>query len=347
MKLAVIGFTRSGCRYAKQIEEAMNSCGNSCAAYGKCSCAGDCGVEVLEESLREWTEEQFASQDALIFIGAAGIAVRAIAPFVRSKDTDPAVVCMDEQAQYAVSLLSGHLGGANELTKDVARICGALPVITTATDVGGRFSVDSFAKRERLHLDSLALAKEVAARVLENQTVGLYCDFEISGQVPLELSMQKKDGLGISISLDDRYDPFPKTLHLVPRITVLGIGCRKGTKKEQIERLVNKAMAQNQISLSSIGKIASIDLKREERGLLKFCADRGVELQTYAAEELEAVECENGFSESEFVKSVTGLGNVCERAALRASGRTRLLQHKLAEDGVTVAIALEEYRVRF
>ena len=170
----------------------------------------------------------FRECDSLLFIGAAGIAVRAIAPFVASKASDPAVLVMDEQGHFVISLLSGHLGGANALTREIAALVGAVPVITTATDAGGRFSVDDFARRENMHLDSLSLAKEVAADILEQRTIGLYSDFEVVGQIPPELSIQKKDGLGISISVDETYNPFPRTLHLVPRIAVLGIGCKKG-----------------------------------------------------------------------------------------------------------------------
>ncbi len=347
MKLAVIAFTRSGCRFAEKIREAVIAKENECEIWGKGKEACAWGIPALEESLREWTGRQFAVKDALLFIGATGIAVRAIAPFVKSKASDPAVLCMDEQGRFVISLLSGHLGGANELTKEIASICGAVPVITTATDIDGRFSVDSFARREHLYLDNLKLAKEISAEVLENRTVGLYSDFELSGQIPFELALGKQKEIGISISLDDSYDPFPKTLHLVPGIVVLGIGCKKGTTKEQIEALVKKVMAQNQFSMHSIGKIASIDLKQEEQGLLDFCQAYDGEFLTFSREELEKVSCEEGFSESSFVKGITGVGNVCERSALKASGQTRLIQKKAAENGVTVAIALEKYIVRF
>lgn len=347
MKLAIIAFTRSGCRYAEKIGRAMEAEGNSCEIRGKGREATDWGIPPLEETLREWTGRQFASRDALLFIGAAGIAVRAIAPFVRSKASDPAVLCMDEQGRFVISLLSGHLGGANELTEKIAALLGALPVITTATDAGGRFSVDSFAKREGLFLDNLTLAKRISAEILEGRRVGLYSDFELSGEIPAELSSGKGEGLGISISLDDTYDPFPETLHLVPRIVVLGIGCKKGVRKEQIEAFVKRIMEQNHCSMGSIKRVASIDLKKEEPGLLAFCEAYDAELFTYSREELEAVSWEEGFSESAFVREITGLGNVCERSALKASEGTRLIQRKVAENGVTVAIALEDYRVRF
>ncbi len=347
MKLAIIAFTRTGCSFARRIRDAYKEKGNTCVCCCRGKHAVDWGIPVLEDSLKEWTGSMFRECEALLFIGAAGIAVRAIAPFVVSKASDPAVVVMDEQGHYVISLLSGHLGGANALSREIASLVGAVPVITTATDAGGRFSVDDFARREHLYLDNLLLAKVVAADILEERSIGLYSDFEIVGPIPPELSIQKKDGLGISISVDETYDPFPRTLHLVPRIAVLGIGCKKGTPAKSIEAFVEHVLMQNQLSKHAVAKVASIDLKKEEPGLKEFCEAWKLPFQTYSVEELAAVECEDEFSDSAFVKQITGIGNVCERSALRAAGRKKLFQRKVALEGVTVAIALEEYAVRF
>lgn len=356
MKLRILAFTRSGCRLAEMIQKAVQEKGDLCEIFCKAKEAEGWGLTPVQESLREWTDQAFASCDAILYIGAAGIAVRAIAPFVVSKASDPAVLCMDEQGHFLISLLSGHLGGANALARELSQVVGAVPVITTATDSGGRFSVDDFARRQGLYLDQLPLAKRIAAEVLESRPIGLYSDFEIEGSVPPELvvssyvseqGQESWEQLGISISLDDRYSPFAETLHLVPRIVVLGIGCRRGTSREAIEALVQKAMELNQISRHSLMRVASIDLKKDEPGLLEFCEGRQLPLVTYSAEELAGAELEGGFTESDFVRSVTGIGNVCERSALLAAGRKRLMQTKLAENGVTVAIAREDYRVCF
>lgn len=147
--------------------------------------------------------------------------------------------------------------------------------------------------------------------------------------------------------MDETYDPFPRTLHLVPRIAVLGVGCKKGTPVERIKALVEQVLMQNQLSKHVIARIVSIDLKKEEPGLLAFCEAWKLPFQTYTAAELEDVECEGGFTESSFVRQITGVGNVCERSALLAAGRKKLFQRKVAQNGVTVAIALEEYTVNF
>lgn len=361
MKIGVIAFTRSGSRYAKLIEEAMEAAGRSCRAWGKGAAVESWGIRPLEESLREWTGRQFAERDALIFIGAAGIALRAIAPFIKSKTTDPAVLCMDEQGKFVISLLSGHLGGANALTEEVAALTGALPVITTATDINQKFSVDDFARKRNLSLDNLKLAKRISAEILEGRKIGFYSDFEIQGKLPKELSLfsekelfgeeafprAERPALGIVVSIRKDREPFLENLRLTPRIVSLGIGCKRGTDREAIESLARKTLEREGISWEAISKVASIDLKKEEAGLLAFCEELGLPFVTYSKEELEEVALEESFSESDFVKSITGVGNVCERSALKASGGKCLLVRKTAERGVTVAAALEDFRVVF
>lgn len=348
MRGAVIAFTRSGCGYAERVKDGLREKGWECEAFGKCACAGEYRVQPLATSLKEWTREQFALCDALLFIGAAGIAVRSIAPCVESKLTDPAVLCMDEQARFVVPLLSGHVGGANALAWQVAEFCGATPVITTATDLHGKFAVDVFAKSQGMAILEKDTAKEISAAVLEGKSVGLCSDFEVQGELPADVSWQREgQELGISISLNDTLRPFSKTLHLIPRIVTLGIGCRKGASREDIKSLALKALETNQISVKSVAALASIDLKAQEPGLLAIAREWGAELAAYSAQELSRVEYEGAFQESEFVKQVTGVGNVCERAALLASGQGKLVQAKLAQNGVTVAVACREFRVDF
>ena len=127
----------------------------------------------LKDSLREWTENSFEECDALIYIGACGIAVRAIAPFVKDKFTDPAVISMDELGGYIIPLLSGHVGGANELAMEIANITGGVAVISTATDVNGAFAVDVFAKKNDLKLANKELAKLISADILDGKHLKL------------------------------------------------------------------------------------------------------------------------------------------------------------------------------
>lgn len=285
-------------------------------------------------------EEAFSASEALVFVSSCGIAVRSIAPFIKSKTTDPAVVAVDETGRFAVSLLSGHLGGANALAERIASALGAVPVITTATDSNGRFSVDSWAKTQGLAISDMGMAKAVSAAVLEGD-VPIKSDLQIMGELPAGLKTGEGE-TGVYVSYRTA-EPFKRTLRLIPKCVVLGIGCRRGTPKEAIENAVRTALSENGIDPKAVKSAASIDLKKDEEGLNEYCRENGLSISFYSAEELNAVR--GDFTPSGFVKSVTGVDNVCERAALL--GADELIIKKTAANGVTVAAALQKTEVRF
>ena len=261
MKAGIICFTEHGVLLAEQLVNGLAAHGILCEAWLKKKeyrAALPVEVAFLEGTLSEWTAEQFRSKDLLIFIGSTGIAVRSIAPYVQSKKTDPAVIVVDEQGRHAISLLSGHIGGANELTLLVAELTGAEPVITTATDLHGKFAVDAFAAKRNLYMDSMPAAKEIAAALVDNLKVGMWS---------AELDTEGEEPLGFSIDVQ-KTSPFEKTLHLVPKAVVLGIGCKRGTERAVIQELVEEVLEVNGIFRESICKIASIDLKKDETGIL-------------------------------------------------------------------------------
>ena len=345
MKAEIISFTDHGALLAERLAEAFLKKHISCRAWVKKKDAVPFGhVRVLSSSLKEWTGEQFSKADLLIFIGAAGIAVRSIAPFVRSKKTDPAVLVADEQGKHVISLLSGHIGGANAMTRLAAELLHAEPVITTATDLHGKFAVDAFAAGRGLYLDSMEYAKEIAAELVAERRVGMRSAWPVLGEVPEELDTEGFPSVGFSIDIR-KGQPFAHTLHLVPKITVLGIGCRKDTEEAHLRDAVQKVLKAHGIFPESVCRIASIDLKKEEKAILSLADWLKVPFVTYTAEELCQVESEEALEESDFVKTVTGIGNVCGRAALRGAGTGRLLIPKTAGEGVTVAAAAMEYTV--
>ena len=146
MKLAVISFTRRGEDVCEKLTNAMKAAGAECCGYtGRKTGNAGLALQTISETLAEWTGQQFAACDGLIFIGAAGIAVRLIAPYLKDKLTDPAVVVVDEAGKFAISLLSGHVGGANRLAEQTAALLNAVPVVTTASDVRGRTAIDVWA----------------------------------------------------------------------------------------------------------------------------------------------------------------------------------------------------------
>lgn len=348
MRLAAISFTERGSRLNASLAQLLSRQGIDYRGCASAKYAEGCGLERVED-LKRWTREMFAQMDALLFIGATGIAVRSIAPCLENKTTDPAVVVMDEKGVFAISLLSGHLGGANELAGMLANLTGAIPVITTATDVNGRFAVDLFAKKNRLAIAGMELARQVSADVLDEKQVGFYSDFPVLGQIPEELVPWEERAVfegtnGICVTLDDKKQPYRQTLTLIPRIVSVGVGCKKDTPYEQIRRRVEDVLEKCHISARAVEKIASIDLKAQEAGLLELARTCGAEFVTFSAEELQGAK--GVFSGSKFVESVTGVDNVCERSALLASGG-KLVCRKTAGDRVTVAVAVRDWSVEF
>ena len=311
MKLAFLAFTEQGERLAARLAAAL---GGSVQR-----CGGNCSLEA-------WTAAHFPKNDGLIYVGAAGIAVRAIAPYLKSKTTDPAVVVVDECARYAIPILSGHLGGANDLARAIGRVCGALPVLTTATDVNSVFAVDEWAKRQNCLVLNPERIKTVSAKLLAGGTVRVQSSWPIAGQPPRNVCQTEDRGADVLL---DIHPGTGEKLHLVPRIAVLGVGCKKNVSFQMLETALATFLDRTGVCEQAISAVASIDLKKNEPGLLAFCAAHGWPLKTYPAEQLRAVE--GRFTPSAFVKGVTGVDNVCERSAVLASGGT-LCQGKTAGD---------------
>ena len=297
-----------------------------------------------KKSLSQCVAEYFSQADALVFICAAGIAVRSIAPFLQHKSTDPAVVVLDEQGKFCISLLSGHAGGANALTKQIAEWTGVVPVITTATDREGLFAVDDFARKNRLAVTDWKMAKQISAKLLEGKRVGICSELPWKGELPKELywyhgSMEEKQLEETIIFISCRRVSIPEnTLCLVPKSVVVGIGCRKGTAKEKIADAIHQCLFEEGILAEAVSVVASIDLKKGEAGLCGYCQEKQIPFVTFSAKELQKAEGE--FSASFFVKEVTGVSCVCERSAVSAAGG-ELLCHKKVYDGVTVALAIK------
>ena len=323
MRLAFLAFTEKGLALANSLAQAL---GGTVTRCGK------------PEPLAEWTEKRFADAEGLVFVGAVGIAVRAIAPFIGNKWTDPAVVAVDERAQFAIPLLSGHLGGANSLARDISQVCGAQAVITTATDVNGVFAVDEWARRQGLEVMEPQHIKVISGNLLAGQKVTVYSSRPVDGECPqgVELVTVPPADVAVSVGKEDCL------LSLVPRILVLGVGCRKGTTQAVLEEVLEHFLRENRLWKEAICAVATIDLKKEESGLLNFCRFHGWEFHTCTGEELRRVPGE--FTSSAFVRQVTGVDNVCERSAVAVSGGS-LVARKFAAEGVTMAAAVKPFRL--
>lgn len=328
----------------------------------------------MRETVKACVDVYFEQVDAIVFVTASGIAVRSVAEHLTHKSKDPAIVCMDECGKHVISLVSGHAGGANALTQMLADVMWATPVITTATDVEGRFSIDEYAREHNLVVTDWAKAKAISAEVLVTGAKPVWVDEAAGSQeeeknaceIGKELKSTGIDGCENEINVqklqigshqviitpkDGSVDV--QTLQLIPRCIVAGVGCRKGTPADKIEHAVQDAFAKAGLRMEALCAVVSIDLKKEEAGLLEFCETRNVPFETYAAEELRAVP--GTYSASEFVSGVTGVDNVCERSAVkyasehgmnqgeqllgRQAKHGELLLRKQAYGGVTVALA--------
>ena len=324
MTAAILAFTRRGAALGKALAEALDASLHVPARF-----ADEVGAEAYD-SLEGWTARMWGEKDALIFVGACGIAVRAFAPHVQDTFTVPAVVSVDEAGRFVIPLLSGHVGGANELALRVAALTGGQAAISTATDVNGLFAVDVWARERDMAITDRTLAKEVSAALLEGKSVGFASDF--GHPCPQGLTVSPAE-LGVWVTWKTGNGPFVRTLRLAPKGLILGIGCRRGTPQAAIEEAVSAALAGYEPA--AVERVATIDLKQDEPGLLAFCAAHDLPLSVWSAAELAAAE--GDFTPSDFVKGITGVDNVCERAAARAGGT--ILVPKQAKNGVTVAVA--------
>ena len=338
MKLALFCYSLRGKEMAARVLGAFSDW--EVRSYAPARYAGE-GFAPLERPPRPFYAGLFPWADAMVFVGACGIAVREIAPFVKSKVTDPAVLSRDELGQFVIPLLSGHIGGANALARRLAKELGATAVVTTATDVTGRFPVDDWAARNGWAISSLGVAKAYSAAILE-EDLPLVSDFPILTELPNGVYAGDRGDLGLCLSWHKK-EPFGKTLRLIPRTLHLGLGCRRGTEEEAIRAAVDGVLAERGIDPAAIRCAASIDLKKDEEGLLEFCEELGLVPAFHTAEELRALP--GDFTASPLVEKVTGVDNVCERAALL--GAETLLVKKQAGGGVTVALAAEHTEVRF
>lgn len=338
MNTSIICFSDAGAILAKKIADILHldmsdvhSIEKFAVKYGFTSHKSVCAdMEML-----------FASSQALIFIGACGIAVRDIAPHLKNKMVDPAVLVLDDKGKFVIPILSGHIGGANALAKHLAEQLDAVPVITTATDGSGKFSCDTWAVTHHCAISSMKLAKDISAAILQGN-VPICSEFEMPEQLPNGLVSCRNGELGIFIGIHTD-SPYSFTLRFIPRIVTLGIGCRKDTPMKTIYSVVKEILEEHHIDMQAINCIASIDVKKEEIGLLECAKVWKAQTIFYSADELNAVS--GNFIESEFVRKTVGVGNVCERAALHDGGT--LLIKKTAKDGVTVAVAVQEWKVLF
>lgn len=337
MRLSMISFTENGKRLSERIAKLLEN-ELEVELYTK---YGADLADNVKMSVGDWAKEQMRERKALLFIGACGIAVRAVAPHLTDKLHDVPVLVMDEKGKYIIPILSGHMGGANDLASRIAGKTGAEAVITTATDRNQKFAVDLYAKRNNLYIANKDGIVKVSSKVLAGKEVtisieaghGITCE-----ETGVQLVPYPPAGF-VDIVVTSKVDVYDASILLIPREYVIGIGCKRGKDVKEIDALISKTINKMGISIMQIFAVSSISQKRDEQGIIEWCRKEGIPFLTYTAEELQEV---NGnFTESLFVKEQVGVDNVCERAAVKSCGENgKLLVPKIAENGMTIAIAM-------
>lgn len=359
-RIRIISFTKAGYELNKDLCRRLTEQGNICSGVsGRSSCAGEPekrgNVKAL--LLEEWGDSAF------LFIGAAGIAVRYIAPFVKDKFTDSPVLVMDEAGRFVIPLLSGHVGGAAKLAGEIADLTGAVPVITTATDIRKKFAVDMFAKKNGMSIPDRRLAKEISAAVLSGEKIGFYSEFPVAvhtegagegirdGDLPPELALCRSRrelsafhyGIAVVARPGKTGPKEENVLLLAPRILYAGVGCRRGVSGECLKKELEALLLENGFRTEQLAAVASIDRKADEEGICALAAEYDIPFLTYTAEELNRT---GGVSDvSEFVKRTVGTDNVCERAAVLAGWPGEVVMGKRRAEQMTFAFVKKAFKL--
>lgn len=361
MNIIVLSFTGTGTELNRRLCEKLKK--NFHLERGANACIGYAPEKYAGEGILRLPADKAAligsgwGKSAYVFIGAAGIAVRYIAPWVKDKYTDSPVLVIDEKGQYVIPLLSGHVGGAAALADEVADMIGAVPVHTTATDVQGKFAVDVFAKKNGLVITDREAVKKISAGLLNGEKAALYIEdpfVNVTGTPPDEIvlceSFKKAEQYSYQIIITGSLEQYVKgresevkepeqegcSLLLLPRNIAAGIGCRKGIEESVLENGFLGILAENGVDIRQVKSIASIDLKKNEPALLHLCEKYRIPFETYTAEELRSVS--DVTTASEFVKKITGVDNVCERAARLSCSAGSMIQGKRIREGMTAAL---------
>jgi cobalt-precorrin 5A hydrolase len=349
MRVAVIAITRNGAHLGSRLQHGMSGTELyvSRRYAGKAGKAQTCfdptGLKPLVASI--WKK-----YDGLILIMATGIVVRIIAPLLESKETDPAVVVMDDAGRFSISLLSGHLGGGNELAERCAFVSGARPVITTATDVNELPSFDLLAKEQGWIIDDINQVKHLNTLLLDREEIAVVdpggvvrCWLHGRGRITFHETFAEavaSPARGFLFVTNRHLPPqiCPHNLLILrPRNLVLGIGCNRGTATDEIELLVTTQLKRIFLSRKSVSCIATVAAKRDEAGLIEFAERLGVPLRCFETDELKQVEFPS--PPSEHALAAVGVAGVAEPAAILASGGGRLLLKKVKSENVTLAVA--------
>jgi len=351
-KTAVVALTKNGKDLGLKLKNSIKKSELFCLSKFKSNKENKEEINYFDSSLSKLTADLFESYENIIYIMSLGIVVRIIAPYLENKKVDPAVITIDESGENVISTLSGHLGGANKLTKKVAKILKSNPIITTATDCQKKPAIDLLAQKMNCIIKPFSNLKFANAALVNNRELNIFSDY------PLPLTEAENINIYSLTKLNDKFneDAFPvvvsnkdynfkrQYLQLIPVNIIVGVGCRRGVEQEKINRAVNMALHKLNLNKQSIKKLATIDLKADEEGLLSYSKENNIDLEIIEREQIQKSNLTN-ISHSEFVKKTVGVPGVCEPAALLSSDNGKLVLTKNKFDKVTIALVEEEIKI--
>lgn len=351
MKIAVVAVTKQGAALARRLADSLRACGQDATEYAQAGKTFD-DRQTPYTSVMLLVKDLFQVVDGLVFVAATGIVVRAIAPHLRHKGVDPAVVVVDDRGNFAISLLAGHLGGANDLTRLLAATNNGLQaVITTSTDGMQIVAPDLLAARWGLKVEPQNAILPVNAALAAGRTVPVWVAPDLPNAQTWCERLSAVAGLGEgltdvapeagpSVIVSDKLLPaMDGQLVLRPPTLVAGIGCRRGMPEAKLRTALEGVLHDCGFSLLSVGRIASAWVKADEPGLQALAANLKVPFVCYERRTLAETIARFSLTESGFVKQEIGVGNVCEAAVLSGPEPVQLIAHKTRCSKITVAIA--------
>ncbi|MHB1404615.1 MAG: cobalt-precorrin 5A hydrolase [Desulfitobacteriaceae bacterium] len=350
VKIAVLALTAQGVKTAERIADVLaRPTANNLIPAVEIFSHNHCAREYNSFSrLQDLMTKIWSKYAVIIFVMATGIVVRQVGPFLKSKDVDPAVLVIDENARFIIPLVSGHLGGANDWARRLAHVLDATAVITTATDGQGLVAPDEYARRLGWSITPLKNLPRLNRLLLERKYLKVWTEHMLAPDHPLAADenyvfIQEREQAELIVTA------FPtdeasvgEKVFLIPRLLSLGIGCRQEISVQAIREGIARALTEIKAPASALKGIYSIDLKAREGGLIQAAQELGIPFITFSKTKIQAINEQYQLSKSDFVKKNIGVDGVCEPASLLGTQGGTLILPKLKQNGVSLAISQEK-----
>jgi cobalt-precorrin 5A hydrolase len=350
-KVAIVCITKNGINISKRIKEKIPSA--SIYAQSKHKDSSD-GIIWFEKNTKIMIEEIFKEYESIICIFSLGAVIRLISNLLKDKKTDPAVIVIDDKANFVISTLSGHLGGANSLTKSIADILNSTPVITTAADVNETIAVDLLGSEFKWRIENFESVTKISAFMVNEEKIGVYQDTGETKwwnkELPKNVSIVKdidelrSDDFKAGLIISDKIITDPllvnKSVIYRPKSLVVGLGFHWDTTQKEIEDGILKVLKENGLSFLSIRNLSTINRGKSPASLGSFSDKHGIPLEFYDKEKLDKIMVPNP---SDVVKKYEGTSSVSEASSILSSGGELIVTKQKFPPNLTVAVSRINY----